>query len=82
MAFNIKDEATVERARRIAARTGETMSEAIATAVAEREARLEREDDARRDRVMRIIERCAAHGAADIPDHGEFLYDSETGLPR
>lgn len=82
MAFNIKDEATVDRARRIASRTGETISDAIATALAEREARLERQDEARLERVRRLIARCAAHGAAAIPDHGEFLYDHETGLPR
>jgi antitoxin VapB len=83
MAFNIKDEATVERARRIAARTGETMSEAIATAVAERDQRLSDDRDERRARVMKLIERCGERLAGRPPiDHDALLYDPKTGLPR
>lgn len=83
MAFNIKDEATVERARRIAARTGETMGEAIATAVAEREARLADDRTERRARIMKLLDRCGER-LKDKPsiDHDALLYDPATGLPR
>lgn len=83
MAFNIKDEQTVERARRIAARTGESITEAIATAVAEREARLTEDHAGRRDRILQLLDRCGAR-LKDVQriDHDALLYDPETGLPR
>ena len=83
MAFNIKDEQVVEEVRRLAARTGESMTEAIARSVRERTERLGDERAARRARVMRLIEQGREIlGDEPLPDHGELLYDPETGLPR
>lgn len=83
MAFNIKDEELVEEVRRLANRTGESMSEAIARSVRERAARIERDDDARRARVMRVVRRCQARAAGKTaPDIDSMLYDAKTGLPR
>lgn len=85
MAFNIKDERIVERARFIADRTGESITDAIGTAIEERARRLERDDERRRARVMRLIAESAEMIRAsgrEIPDIDEYLYDSETGLPK
>ena len=83
MAFNIKDERVIEAARSIAAQTGESLSEAIARSIDERAARLASEPDERRARVMRLVDQCRdIIGDRPLPDHGELLYDPNTGLPR
>lgn len=83
MAFNIKDEAVVAEARRLAASTGESMTEAIGRAITERSARLVDDRAERRARVMMLLDRCGAL-LKDQPsiDHDALLYDPETGLPR
>jgi antitoxin VapB len=85
MALSIKDGETDELARRLAERTGESLTEAVKTALRER---LERERRGGRepglaDRLVQIGRRCAAEmsGPFDSSDHGELLYD-ERGLPR
>ena len=83
MAFNIKDEAIVEQARRLAARTGESMTEAIGRAIAERSERLADDRAERRARVMKLLDRCGERLAGLPPvDHAALLYDPQTGLPR
>ena len=83
MAFNIKDEDLVDEVRRLASRTGESMSEAIARSVRERTARIERDDAAKRERVMTVVRRCQARVAGKpVPDIDSLLYDPKTGLPR
>lgn len=83
MAFNIKDEAIVEQARQLASRTGESMTEAIGRAIAERSERISDDREIRRAQVMRLLDRCAER-LKDKPliDHDELLYDADTGLPK
>jgi antitoxin VapB len=82
--LNLKSDEAYKLARRLAARTGESMTTAVIEALRERLDRLER--DARGSRIERILaigRDCAAQ--LDEPyrslDHGEFLYN-ESGLPR
>ena len=86
MALSIKNEETEMLARRLAHRTGETLTTAVLIAVKER---LEREEhppalEGRFDRIRRIVER-----TAPLMDDGrsskelfDELYDEETGLPK
>jgi antitoxin VapB len=85
MALSIKDGATDNLARQVAALTGESITEAVTVALRERLARLEREG-----RAQQVAAEIAAIGAAvrrelkepvTSTDHGALLYD-EQGLPR
>jgi antitoxin VapB len=85
MPLSIKDPETDDLARNLAAKTGETITEAVKVALRER---LERE---RRQhatvglskRLLEIGRRCAAHlqTPAHSLDHGDRLFD-ENGMPR
>lgn len=83
MALNIKNDETLELARRVAAETGETLTGAIATSLQARLDSLHRERhlDARMDRINVLVAECVRRGSRSIPDHGEYLYD-EMGLPK
>jgi hypothetical protein len=83
VAFNIKNEATIQRAREIAAQTGESIAAVFDLAVAERARRLERADEARIQRILRRANRCAARMSSEAKaiDVDELLYD-ERGLPK
>lgn len=82
VALNIKNEDTVAAARELAALTGESMTQAIDTAVRERLDALLDADEARRARLRELlIEMQAAWGPHDGSDPTAFLYDEETGLP-
>lgn len=80
MALNIKDESVHESVRRIAAITGESQVQAVATAVRERLARLEKDELAAR--LLAIGHRSARRMSTDASalDHGALLYD-DMGLP-
>jgi antitoxin VapB len=84
MALSIKDRETDELARQLAEATGESLTEAVKTALRER---LERESrssgPAVADRLVEIGRRCAAEMRKPFhsSDHGQLLYD-EQGLPR
>jgi antitoxin VapB len=83
MAFNIKNEATVERARVIAERTGLSMAAVIDEAVAEHARRVEATDEERIARILKRANRIAARLSPEVLaiDHGELLYD-DRGLPK
>lgn len=80
MALNIKDDSVHEAVKRIAAITGESQAQAVATAVRERLARLEK--DALAARLLAIGEKTARRMSMDAKalDHGALLYDDQ-GLP-
>lgn len=80
MALNIKDAAVHEAVKRISAMTGESQAQAVATAVRERLARLEK--DLLAARLLAIGRKSTSRMSADVKtlDHGALLYD-ERGLP-
>ena len=80
MAMNIKDESIHNAVKQIAKITGESQAQAVATAVGERLARLQRDDLA--SSLLAIGRKTASrmNPATKHLDHGELLYD-EHGLP-
>lgn len=80
MALNIKDPATHAAVKQLAAITGESQAQAVAIAVQERLARLQR--DELQDRLLGIGRRAASRMSAETRriDHGTLLYDDQ-GLP-
>ena len=86
MALSIRDPHTDRLARELAALTGESMTEAIRTALAER---LARTRSAREDELARLIadvraiqERVARLPVLDDRPDDEILGYDEDGLPR
>lgn len=85
MSLNIKSEEAHALTRELAALTGETLTEAVTTAVRERLKRVRTTDAqvrARADALRAIGRATAARLSDDVRtlDHGELLYD-EQGLP-
>ncbi|KZS55869.1 antitoxin [Mycobacterium kansasii] len=80
MALNIKDASVHEAVRQIATITGESQAQAVATAVKERLARLQRDDLAAR--LLAIGHKTASRMNPETKrlDHAAMLYD-ERGLP-
>jgi antitoxin VapB len=83
MPLNIKDEKVHDLARSLADATGESMTQAVRVALAER---LERERRRRGGRasaeeLIEIGRRCAQHLKRAPIGHGDLLYD-ERGLPK
>jgi antitoxin VapB len=84
MSLNVKSDEAHRLARQLAQLTGESMTEAVTRALAER---LERVSGASgsglANRLLAIGRDCAAHLKEPYRsiDHGEFLYD-DLGLPR
>jgi antitoxin VapB len=83
MALSLKDPETDRLARAVAALTGETLTDAVRTALAERLAR----ERLRRGRTPSLAERLAALGreCAALPDHDtrspdEIVGYDETGI--
>jgi antitoxin VapB len=84
MALNLKDPATHNLARRLAAATGETMTEAVRTALAERLARVERAAAGEDDLVTRldaIARHCGGLPVRRRRGEDEILGYDERGLP-
>jgi len=87
MSLNIKNEEAARLARKLAAQTGESVTEAVTVAVRERLSRVGQEDQvARADRVDRIQKIAKDAGRRWVEpyrsaQHGDVLYD-ELGLPR
>jgi antitoxin VapB len=86
MPFNIKDPAAHAMARELAAATGETISEAVTTAIRERLQRVRR---ARRgtlrplaDRLAEIADHCAALPVLRERPIDEILGYRGRGIPR
>jgi len=80
MALNIKDESVHEVVKRIAQITGESQAQAVATAVNERLARLQKDELA--GRLLGIGHKTADRMSPEGKriDHGALLYD-DRGLP-
>lgn len=83
MPLNIKDERTHELARRLAAVTGESMTEAVRIALQERLKRQEAGRGARplRDRLREIAHHCASLPVVRDRTEDEILGYDERGLP-
>lgn len=85
MPLSIKDPEADRLARAVAARTGETLTQAVITALRERLAREERraEDiDALVEEVLEIGKHCAALPVLDPRAPDELLGYDEHGVPR
>jgi antitoxin VapB len=84
MGLNIKNDATHQLVRELAALTGESMTEAVTEAVRERIERLRKPQAAGLvDRLLAIGRDCAVRLKEPYrsAEHGDLLYN-ERGLPR
>jgi antitoxin VapB len=84
MSLNIKSKKVHELTRELADLTGESMTEAVQVAVAERLERIREErGEGLAQRLLAIGRDCAAHVKEEYRsvDHADLLYD-ERGLPR
>ncbi len=82
MSINIKDPTTDALARRLAAATGETLTEAVRTSIEERWERVRRASarGGRRADLQAYIDRARRRAVLDERPLEEILYD-EDGLP-
>ena len=83
MPLNIKDERTHELARRLAAVTGESMTEAVRIALQERLKRREASGRGRplRERLQEIADHCAGLPVVRERSEDDILGYDERGLP-
>lgn len=83
MSFNIKNEETHRRAKELARLTGETMTEAVDRAIAERldSIRRKRNKPALVERLLEIGHECASLPVLDKRSPEAMLYDKR-GLPK
>jgi antitoxin VapB len=83
MSLNIKNEETHRRAQELARLVGETMTEAVDRAIAERLERVRktRNRGALAHRLLEIGRQCARLRVLDNRSPEEMLYD-ERGLPK
>jgi antitoxin VapB len=86
MSLNIKNPEAHALATRLAQKTGETLTDAVTTALRERLERLERtaEIDEQRYRALKTLvkdSRSLWQESLLTIDHGDLLYD-ECGLPK
>ncbi len=83
MTLNIKDPEAHKLARKLAERTGESLTRAVTVALRERLSRVDRarRPDAAAEELLAIGRRCAATLKRKPVDHAALLYD-EHGLPR
>ena len=86
MSLNIKNPEAHALAARLAQKTGETMTDAVTTALRERLARLERAGDFDEQRYQEL--KALVKDSRELwseallsVDHGDLLYD-ERGLPK
>jgi antitoxin VapB len=81
--LNIKDPEAHELARKLAHKTGETMTRAVTEALRERLARVNREhqQSTAAEDLLAIGRRCAASLKGKALDHATLLYDDQ-GLPK
>ncbi|HEX5502542.1 MAG TPA: type II toxin-antitoxin system VapB family antitoxin [Thermomicrobiales bacterium] len=84
MALNIKDPEADRLARQLAERTGETITQAVITALRDRLAREERRQDRRAlllDEIRAIGQHCASLPVLDERSADEILGYDDAGLP-
>lgn len=84
MAISLKDAETDRLAREVAALTGETLTEAVRKALAERLEREQRRRDAKGliERLNEIASHCAALPDVDTRSADEIIGYDDLGLPR
>jgi antitoxin VapB len=84
MALSVKDPEADRLARELAARTGETLTQAVVVALRERLARLRGRSRRRRlrDELREIAQRCAQLPMLDDRSDEEILGYDGRGLPR
>jgi len=84
MALSLKDPEVDRLAREVAARTGETLTTAVAVALKERLARLKGRRRRRplREELREIARRCAALPTLDDRSADAIVGYDERGLPR
>jgi antitoxin VapB len=84
VALSLKDPEVDRLAREVAARTGETLTAAVATALRERLARLKSKRRHRplREELREIGRRCAALPTLDDRSPDDIVGYDERGLPR
>lgn len=84
MPLSIKDSETERLGRALAKETGETITEAVKTALRERLARVRQRHRGRRlaDELDEIARRCASLPVLDARSADEILGYDERGLPR
>ena len=84
MALSIKNPEAERLARALAARTGETITEAVLVALRERLKRQQGRSGVRRlkEELLEIGRRCAALPVLDARSPEEILGYDEIGLPR
>ena len=84
MAISLKDAETDRLAREVAALTGETLTEAVRKALAERLDRERRRRDAKGliERLNEIASHCAALPDVDARSADEIIGYDDLGLPR
>jgi antitoxin VapB len=83
--LNLKSDEAYRLARELSERTGESMTKAVVVALRERLGRLQRGSESEFvQRLLAIGRDCAAHLTEEARsiDHGDFLYNEKTGLPR
>ncbi|MBS0276705.1 MAG: type II toxin-antitoxin system VapB family antitoxin [Proteobacteria bacterium] len=83
MSLNIKNPKTYKLAQEVAQLTGESMAQAVTTALEERKAKLEKESRFERAWAIanKVAERLHAPGGPKMLEI-EDLYDEATGLPK
>jgi antitoxin VapB len=85
MGMNIKNPETQRLARKLSELTGESMTQAITTALEERLRRLETQKQeavkAKVEEIMKIVRRSGGGGGISSQDVDKLLYD-EHGLPK
>jgi antitoxin VapB len=83
MSLNIKNEDTHRRARELARLAGETMTEAVDRAIAERLERIRRKSNKAGlvERLLEIGHECALLPVLDKRRPDDMLYDKQ-GLPK
>lgn len=82
--LSIKKKETYELAQELSRLTGETLTDAVTVALQERVERLKKKSPEQKAAEILAFgkEFAALVGDRKIPDHGEYLYDDETGLPK
>jgi antitoxin VapB len=81
MGISIKNPEAERLIRQLAELTGEGQTEAVTHAGQEKIDRVQSERSQRFARMRAIADRMAPL-LKDLPDHGDYLYDKETGLPK
>jgi len=84
--LNIKDEEVRQLAHQLAARTGQTMTEAVKTALKEKLLRVQANDEAHKQRILnQVLERARALSKMPVLDSrtpDEIIGYDENGVPR